>query len=49
MQWRPDKLEHVTQEMVDHYFSPIGEGLKDLELPIYQRESSTHSLVQPKL
>jgi 3-hydroxyisobutyryl-CoA hydrolase len=47
--WRPDKLEHVTQEMVDHYFSPIGEGLKDLELPIYQRESSTHSLVQPKL
>lgn len=47
--WRPDTLEHVTQNMVDHYFSPIGEGLKDLELPTYHRESSTHSLVQSKL
>jgi len=47
--WSPDKLEHVTQDMVAHYFSPIGEGLKDLELPIYQRESSTRSLVQSKL
>lgn len=47
--WRPDTLEHVTQDMVDHYFSPLGEGLKDLELPTYQRESSTHSVVQSKL
>ncbi|XP_057844184.2 3-hydroxyisobutyryl-CoA hydrolase 1 [Cryptomeria japonica] len=39
--WNPDKLEHVTQDMIDHYFSPV-EGFEDLRLPIDQRASSTN-------
>uniref|UniRef100_A0A0D6R3D8 3-hydroxyisobutyryl-CoA hydrolase n=1 Tax=Araucaria cunninghamii TaxID=56994 RepID=A0A0D6R3D8_ARACU len=47
--WNPEKLEHVTQDMVDHYFSPIGDGFKDLQLPVYERESATQSHLQSKL
>eukprot|EP01018_Ginkgo_biloba_P032182 Gb_07289 [translate_table: standard] len=47
--WNPEKLEQVTQDMVDHYFSKIGDGLDDLLLPIEQREPTAHSHVPAKL
>ncbi|XP_073291308.1 3-hydroxyisobutyryl-CoA hydrolase-like protein 1, mitochondrial [Primulina huaijiensis] len=37
--WDPPSLEHVSQDMVDQYFSPISSLEPELELPTKQRES----------
>lgn len=37
MQWNPPRLEDVSKEMVDSYFSRAGE-LPELELPTALRE-----------
>ncbi|XP_059297082.1 3-hydroxyisobutyryl-CoA hydrolase-like protein 1, mitochondrial isoform X2 [Lycium ferocissimum] len=37
--WDPPSLEHVTNDMVDEYFSPLTSFEPDLELPIQQREA----------
>ncbi|WMV50874.1 hypothetical protein MTR67_044259, partial [Solanum verrucosum] len=36
--WDPPSLEHVTNDMVDEYFSPLTSIEPDLELPIQQRK-----------
>ncbi|CAI0393766.1 unnamed protein product [Linum tenue] len=38
-QWNPPRLEQVTEDMVDHYFSPLSESEPDLQLPTKQREA----------
>ncbi|KZV43495.1 3-hydroxyisobutyryl-CoA hydrolase-like protein 1, mitochondrial-like [Dorcoceras hygrometricum] len=37
--WDPPTLEHVSQDMVDEYFSPISALEPELELPTKQREA----------
>ncbi|XP_071715938.1 3-hydroxyisobutyryl-CoA hydrolase-like protein 1, mitochondrial isoform X2 [Rutidosis leptorrhynchoides] len=37
--WDPPSLEHVSQDMVDAYFSPISVSEHELELPTKQREA----------
>ncbi|KAI3804238.1 hypothetical protein L1987_25629 [Smallanthus sonchifolius] len=37
--WDPPSLEHVTQDMVDQYFSPLSPLEPDLDLPMKQREA----------
>ncbi|KAI7752298.1 hypothetical protein M8C21_004650 [Ambrosia artemisiifolia] len=37
--WDPPSLEHVTQDMVDQYFSPLSPLEPDLDLPTKQREA----------
>ncbi|ERN04400.1 hypothetical protein AMTR_s00133p00010820, partial [Amborella trichopoda] len=37
--WDPPSLEQVSQDMVDDYFSPLGEYEADLELPTKLREA----------
>ncbi|KAJ0803277.1 putative 3-hydroxyisobutyryl-CoA hydrolase [Helianthus annuus] len=39
--WDPPSLEHVTQDMVDQYFSPLSPLEPDLDLPTMQREAFT--------
>lgn len=39
MQWSPPSLEQVSEDMVDHYFSPLSESELDLELPTKLREA----------
>lgn len=40
MQWDPPSLEQVSEDMVDHYFSPLDKNLgTELELPTTQREA----------
>lgn len=36
--WDPPTLNHVSDDMVEHYFSPLGEFEPELELPIHLRE-----------
>eukprot|EP00252_Welwitschia_mirabilis_P002402 TRINITY_DN12355_c0_g1_i1.p1 TRINITY_DN12355_c0_g1~~TRINITY_DN12355_c0_g1_i1.p1 ORF type:complete len:381 (-),score=70.13 TRINITY_DN12355_c0_g1_i1:121-1263(-) len=47
--WNPSKLHDVSQEMVDHYFSPVGDDLTDLHLPTSERETRNHSPLKSKL
>ncbi|KAL2251577.1 UNVERIFIED_CONTAM: 3-hydroxyisobutyryl-CoA hydrolase-like protein 1, mitochondrial [Sesamum indicum] len=35
--WDPPSLEHVSQDMVDQYFSPLPASEPELELPTRQR------------
>ncbi|XP_011084400.1 3-hydroxyisobutyryl-CoA hydrolase-like protein 1, mitochondrial isoform X1 [Sesamum indicum] len=37
--WDPPSLEHVSQDMVDQYFSPLSAFEPELELPTKQREA----------
>ncbi|KAK2967124.1 hypothetical protein RJ640_020532, partial [Escallonia rubra] len=37
--WNPPTLEQVSNDMVDQYFSPLGEVEPDLDLPTKQREA----------
>ncbi|GLT39588.1 hypothetical protein SLA2020_137710 [Shorea laevis] len=37
--WDPPRLEQVSQDMVDQYFSPLSESEPDLELPTKLREA----------
>lgn len=37
--WDPPSLEHVSEDMVDRYFSPISALEPELELPTKQREA----------
>lgn len=39
--WDPPSLAHVSQDMVDQYFSPLSALEPELELPIQQREAFT--------
>ncbi|KAL6513559.1 hypothetical protein OROGR_021045 [Orobanche gracilis] len=39
--WDPPSLDHVSQDMVDHYFSPITQFEPDLELPTKKSELLT--------
>ncbi|KAL0403122.1 UNVERIFIED_CONTAM: 3-hydroxyisobutyryl-CoA hydrolase-like protein 1, mitochondrial [Sesamum radiatum] len=39
--WDPPSLEHVSQDMVDQYFSPLSAYEPELELPTKQREAFT--------
>ncbi|XP_021677950.2 3-hydroxyisobutyryl-CoA hydrolase-like protein 1, mitochondrial isoform X4 [Hevea brasiliensis] len=39
--WNPPSLEQVSEDMVEHYFSPLSELEPDLELPTEQREAFT--------
>ncbi|XP_043812522.1 3-hydroxyisobutyryl-CoA hydrolase-like protein 1, mitochondrial isoform X5 [Manihot esculenta] len=39
--WNPASLEQVSEDMVEHYFSPLNELEPDLELPTEQREAFT--------
>ena len=39
MQWDPPTLEHVSQDMVDQYFTPLSAFEPELDLPIMQREA----------
>ncbi|KAK9068242.1 hypothetical protein SSX86_012353 [Deinandra increscens subsp. villosa] len=39
--WDPPSLEHVSTDMVDHYFSPLSPLEPELDLPIKQREAFT--------
>lgn len=41
MQWNPPSLEQVSDDMVEHYFSPLNELEPDLDLPTKQREAFT--------
>ncbi|CAN1849399.1 3-hydroxyisobutyryl-CoA hydrolase-like protein 1, mitochondrial [Linum perenne] len=40
-QWTPPRLDQVTEDMVDNYFTPLSESEPDLELPTQQREAFT--------
>nr|XP_043630566.1 3-hydroxyisobutyryl-CoA hydrolase-like protein 1, mitochondrial [Erigeron canadensis] len=44
--WDPPSLEHVSQDMVDHYFSPLGASEPELELPIRRLEASDKQVLQ---
>ncbi|XP_020263756.1 3-hydroxyisobutyryl-CoA hydrolase-like protein 2, mitochondrial [Asparagus officinalis] len=37
--WDPPTLKHVSDDMVDHYFSPLGEFEPELKLPTHLREA----------
>ncbi|XP_042038444.1 3-hydroxyisobutyryl-CoA hydrolase-like protein 1, mitochondrial [Salvia splendens] len=37
--WDPPSLEHVSQDMVDQYFTPLSAFEPELDLPIMQREA----------
>ncbi|KAI3504302.1 hypothetical protein L1887_32873 [Cichorium endivia] len=37
--WDPPSLEHVSQDMVDQYFSPLSAFEPELDLPVKQREA----------
>nr|CAD1844873.1 unnamed protein product [Ananas comosus var. bracteatus] len=37
--WDPPTLEHVSEDMVDYYFSPLGEFEPELKLPTHLREA----------
>ncbi|KAL5718387.1 3-hydroxyisobutyryl-CoA hydrolase [Ranunculus cassubicifolius] len=37
--WDPSCLEQVTKDMVEHYFSPLGNAEPELELPTKMREA----------
>ncbi|KAL7121049.1 hypothetical protein ACP275_02G159600 [Erythranthe tilingii] len=37
--WDPPTLEHVSQDMVDQYFTPLSAFEPELDLPIKQREA----------
>ncbi|KAI3829163.1 hypothetical protein L1987_03279 [Smallanthus sonchifolius] len=39
--WDPPSLEHVSTDMVDHYFSPLSPLEPELDLPTKQREAFT--------
>lgn len=39
--WDPPKLEQVSKDMVDRYFSPLSEFEPELELPTKLREAFT--------
>ncbi|KAK6140989.1 hypothetical protein DH2020_025269 [Rehmannia glutinosa] len=39
--WDPPSLEHVSQDMVDQYFSPLSPFEPDLDLPTKKREEYT--------
>ncbi|CAN1849396.1 3-hydroxyisobutyryl-CoA hydrolase-like protein 1, mitochondrial [Linum perenne] len=39
--WTPPRLDQVTEDMVDNYFTPLSESEPDLELPTQQREAFT--------
>ncbi|XP_051147284.1 3-hydroxyisobutyryl-CoA hydrolase-like protein 1, mitochondrial [Andrographis paniculata] len=39
--WDPPSLEHVSQDMVDQYCTPLSSSKPDLELPTMQREAFT--------
>lgn len=39
--WDPPSLEHVSQDMVDQYFSPLNALEPELDLPTKQREAFT--------
>ncbi|XP_058008291.1 3-hydroxyisobutyryl-CoA hydrolase-like protein 1, mitochondrial isoform X2 [Hevea brasiliensis] len=39
--WNPPNLEQVSEDMVEHYFSPLSELEPDLELPTEKREAFT--------
>lgn len=39
MQWDPPTLEKVSKDMVDYYFSPLGEFEPELKLPTHLREA----------
>ncbi|KAL0341071.1 UNVERIFIED_CONTAM: 3-hydroxyisobutyryl-CoA hydrolase-like protein 1, mitochondrial [Sesamum radiatum] len=39
--WDPPSLEHVSQDMVDQYFTPLSAFEPELELPTKQREAFT--------
>ena len=41
MQWNPPSLEQVSEDMVEHYFSPLSEMEPDLELPTEECEAFT--------
>ena len=41
MQWNPPSLEQVSEDMVEHYFSPLSEMEHDLELFTEEREAFT--------
>ncbi|XP_011624577.1 3-hydroxyisobutyryl-CoA hydrolase 1 isoform X2 [Amborella trichopoda] len=46
--WKPSKLELVSEEMVDHYFSKVDkEGWRDLELS--PRKNSIYNLAKTRL
>ncbi|XP_057959418.1 small ribosomal subunit protein mS47 [Malania oleifera] len=38
--WDPSSIEEVTTDMVDYYFTPLGEFEPELELPVSLREPS---------
>ncbi|KAJ9556540.1 hypothetical protein OSB04_011154 [Centaurea solstitialis] len=40
-EWDPPSLEHVSQDMVDQYFSPLTALEPELDLPTKQREAFT--------
>ncbi|GFP91114.1 3-hydroxyisobutyryl-coa hydrolase-like protein 1 mitochondrial, partial [Phtheirospermum japonicum] len=44
--WDPPSLEHVSQDMVDQYFSPLSQYEPDLELPTKKPEQFTEVLVE---
>ncbi|KAL4178524.1 hypothetical protein AMTRI_Chr13g115480 [Amborella trichopoda] len=47
-EWKPSKLELVSEEMVDHYFSKVDkEGWRDLELS--PRKNSIYNLAKTRL
>ncbi|ONK55692.1 uncharacterized protein A4U43_C10F30 [Asparagus officinalis] len=37
--WDPPTLKHVSDDMVEHYFSPLGEDDPELKLPTHLREA----------
>ena len=41
MQWNPPSLEQVSEDMVEHYFSPLSEIEPNLELSTEVREAFT--------
>ena len=41
MQWNPPRLEQVSKNIVEHYFSPLSKSEPDLELPTEVREAFT--------
>ena len=41
MQWNPPRLEQVSKDMVEHYFSPLNKSEPDLKLPRELQEAFT--------
>ncbi|PIN08486.1 Enoyl-CoA hydratase [Handroanthus impetiginosus] len=42
--WDPPSLEHVSQDMIDQYFSPLSAFETELELPMTKQEANLQSL-----